>query len=148
MREPVLQYQSGSKDVLTDVLDAITQTNGTLTGGRAADKDKLIEEVISLIDKDGIQRNLSILGGEPMCDENITFTIDLLKATKQKFPFITTYVWTGYTLEELQDKYNDISIFKNIDILIDGRFILEERDITLPLRGSRNQRILKKKFDF
>ena len=82
-----------------------------------------------------------------MCDENITFTIDLLKATKQKFPFITTYVWTGYTLEELQDKYNDISIFKNIDILIDGRFILEERDITLPLRGS-NQRILKKKFDF
>jgi anaerobic ribonucleoside-triphosphate reductase activating protein len=60
------------------------------------------------------------------------------------YPDIKTYVWTGYTLEELK-KINNIYIKKAleiIDVLIDGPYIESERDITLPMRGSRNQRII------
>jgi len=66
------------------------------------------------------------------------------------FPQIKIFVWTGYTIEELKAE-NDSSIntiLSNINVLIDGRYIEAERDITLPLRGSKNQRILYKDIDF
>ena len=66
------------------------------------------------------------------------------------YPSIKIFVWTGYTLEELKnrnDKYIK-NILSHINVLIDGKFIQAERDITLPLRGSSNQRILYKNIDF
>ena len=65
-------------------------------------------------------------------------------------PNIKIYIWTGDTIEHLQ-KLNDPEInciLTNIDVLIDGPFIQAERDITLELRGSRNQRILYRGVDF
>ena len=59
------------------------------------------------------------------------------------FPNSTIYCWTGYKLEDL-DKY----YLEFIDVLIDGPYLQEQRDITLPLRGSSNQRILYKGKDF
>jgi anaerobic ribonucleoside-triphosphate reductase activating protein len=119
-------------------------------GGRAIeDEQKLIEEILNAIDANGIQRNLSLLGGEPLCDENnnIEFSFHLLKAAKERYPDIKTYVWTGSTLEQLQKEYKK-ELFDYIDVLIDGEFILAERDITLKLRGSKNQRVLYKNVDF
>ena len=62
------------------------------------------------------------------------------------------FVWTGYTIEELkeQEKQDEriSSILKLTDTLIEGRFMLAERDITLPLRGSRNQRVLQLGIDY
>ena len=113
-------------------------------GGRAIeDEQKEIDNILNLINQNGVQRNLSILGGEPLHKNNISFVKNLLKQAKEKYPTIKTFVWTGYLLEEL-DK-NDL---QNIDILIDGKFIEELRDITLELRGSSNQRILYKGKDF
>jgi anaerobic ribonucleoside-triphosphate reductase activating protein len=71
----------------------------------------------------------------------------VLREVKNKYPTIKTFVWTGFTIEELIDDKN-ITILDYIDVLIDGRYIAEERDLTLPLRGSRNQRILRKGIDF
>ena len=116
-------------------------------GGNEIDIDILINEILIAIEANGIQRNLSILGGEPMAQRNISNTLYILEQVKKHFPNIKTYVWTGYTIEELLSLYNK-EILQNIDILIDGRFILEERDITLKLRGSKNQRILYKGTDF
>ena len=116
-------------------------------GGNEIDIDILINEILIAIEANGIQRNFSILGGEPMAQRNISNTLYILEQVKKHFPNIKTYVWTGYTLEELLSLYNK-EILQNIDILIDGRFILEERDITLKLRGSKNQRILYKGTDF
>lgn len=116
-------------------------------GGNEIDIDILINEILIAIEANGIQRNFSVLGGEPMAQRNISNTLYILEQIKKHFPKIKTYVWTGYTIEELLSLYNK-EILQNIDILIDGRFILEERDITLKLRGSKNQRILYKGTDF
>ena len=116
-------------------------------GGKEIDIDILINEILIAIEANGIQRNFSILGGETMAKRNISNTLYILEQIKKHFSNIKTYVWTGYTIEELLSLYNK-EILQNIDVLIDGRFILEERDITLKLRGSKNQRILYKGTDF
>ena len=107
-------------------------------------------DILKAILKNGIQRNFSLLGGEPLCPENRAFVCNLIKKIRETYPTIKIFVWTGYELEELRAE-NDKAIneiLKNIDVLITGRFILEQRDITLPLRGSRNQQILYKGEDF
>ena len=107
-------------------------------------------DILKAISKNGIQRNFSMLGGEPLCPENRAFVCNLIKKVRETYPTIKIFVWTGYELEELRAE-NDKAIneiLENIDVLITGRFILEQRDITLPLRGSRNQKILYKGEDF
>ena len=107
-------------------------------------------DILKAISKNGIQRNFSMLGGEPLCPENRAFVCNLIKKVRETYPIIKIFVWTGYELEELRAE-NDKAIneiLENINVLITGRFILEQRDITLPLRGSRNQKILYKGEDF
>lgn len=115
----------------------------SFSGGYEVDENEIIEKILQYLVENGVQRNLSILGGEPLCIENINFTITLLAKAKEKYPSIKTFVWTGYCMEKFSKE-----ILENIDVLIDGPFILEERDITLKLRGSKNQRILYNGFDF
>ncbi len=68
----------------------------------------------------------------------------MIKTVKEKSPRTKIYLWTGYLYEELkeQDNRHIQYILQNINTLIDGPFIQEERDITLKMRGSRNQRII------
>ena len=107
---------------------------------------EVIDKVCSLINKNGVNRNLSILGGEPLASYNLENTKNLILEVRKKFPNIKIYLWTGYYYEDLDKKNNTINkILKNIDVLIDGPFILEKRDITLELRGSTNQRVIKLK---
>lgn len=115
--------------------------------GKEDSKENILNKILTLLNKNSIHRNLSILGGEPLCDENIDFTMEILKQVKQKYPSIKTFVWTGYTYEELCKLYKDI-IFDNIDVLVDGKYDKNQRDITLKLRGSKNQRVLRKNIDF
>lgn len=93
-----------------------------------------------LLKKNGIRRNLSILGGEPLCNDNIAIVFDLLMVVKYDMPWTKTFVWTGGKFEALKLVYP--STMKLIDVLIDGPFDITQRDITLPLRGSPNQRII------
>lgn len=89
------------------------------------------------------------MGGEPLCPANIGLVKEICYTVRRKIPNIKIYIWTGYIYEELKEYYrNSIdlrSIFKIADILIDGPYINEERDITLAMRGSRNQRIINLK---
>lgn len=102
---------------------------------------KEIDYIRDSIIKNGIQRNFSVLGGEPMHDKNITIVMFMLSYLKIVYPSIKTYVWTGYTFEYLLDKYGKW-IFRDIDTLIDGKFELGKKNITLKLRGSSNQRVI------
>jgi len=118
-------------------------------GGKELPPDflKIIDDAITA---NGIQRNFSILGGEPLCLENKSLVNETVAHVRNTFPNIKIYIWTGDTIEHLQ-KLNDPEInciLTNIDVLIDGPFIQAERDITLELRGSRNQRILYRGVDF
>lgn len=119
-------------------------------GGKYINNQLLIEEIFTALTENGIQRNFSVLGGEPLAPQNINDTWEILWHVKRKFPNIKTYVWTGYTLEELYKLYESSkeTLLENVDVLIDGRFELKQRDITLKLRGSSNQRILYKGVDF
>lgn len=116
-------------------------------GGTEIDMGELTTKVIQAIEKNGVKRNLSILGGEPLCPHNIDFVVSLVNIVRTLFPDIKIFIWTGYRLEDLQEKYQQ-SLFDKIDVLIDGPFVLAERDITLKLRGSKNQRVLYKGIDF
>jgi anaerobic ribonucleoside-triphosphate reductase activating protein len=89
----------------------------------------------------GIKRNFSILGGEPLHSNNIKEVTTIINEIKTFDNSIKIYVWTGYLYEDLLKKYGE-KIFKNIDVLIDGRFEMKEKDVTLKLRGSSNQRII------
>ena len=106
-------------------------------GGKEIDEEVLINKVIKAINKNGILRNLSILGGEPLCGLNIRFINKLIATTKQKYPSIKVWVWTGYLYEDIEKSLSD-----GIDVLIDGRFEIDKKDITLPYRGSSNQRVI------
>lgn len=112
-------------------------------GGNLIEYNELLDKIIKVINKNGILRNFSILGGEPLCKENIDLVDKLINDIKKVYPTILIYCWTGYTLEELTDNFNNMpNVLKNIDVLIDGRFILEQRDVSLHLRGSSNQRVI------
>jgi anaerobic ribonucleoside-triphosphate reductase activating protein len=116
-------------------------------GGEYINNWRLIEQISEAITANGIQRNFSILGGEPFAPQNIDDTYQILWHIKERFPSIKTFVWTGYTLQQLQDLYED-TLLDNVDVLIDGPFIKAERDITLKFRGSKNQRILYRGVDY
>lgn len=112
------------------------------------DIEEVLNKLISLINKNGIMRNLSFLGGEPLYNKNLEDTIYIAKKIKEIYPEIKIYLWTGYLLEDLQEKSKTNIDYKEIleliDVLIDGPFVLEKRDLTLKLRGSSNQRIFRK----
>lgn len=111
-------------------------------GGIEYDEDELINEIIEAISANGIQRNLSILGGEPLDTiRKIDFLNCLLLTIRRQFPDIKICLWTGYKYEYLKTVEDYSFILRSINYLIDGPFEIENRDITLKWRGSRNQHI-------
>ena len=102
------------------------------------------QEIMEKLNKNGVMRTLCILGGEPLNEENIGDVLNLIGWCKLDYPDLKIYVWTGYTLEELEERDDDDvrAVLRNITFLIDGRYEQDKRDTTLPLRGSSNQRIL------
>ena len=99
---------------------------------------------------------LSILGGEPLCFNNIYRVSKLVKECRKRYgDSKDIWIYSGYTLEELEDQYEKgQSIFfrtcyniiiNNIDVLVDGRFVEDLKDISLKFRGSSNQRIINMK---
>ena len=107
--------------------------------------DDTIDEIIAAIGANGIQRKLCIMGGEPFYRDNPEEVLRLINKVVDTYSNIKIYVWTGYTYEELYQRpsYTISMILQSIDYLIDGPYIQEERDITLKMRGSKNQRILR-----
>ena len=91
---------------------------------------------------------ISILGGEPLNPHNIMSLSDLIMWFKEDFPNKNIWLWTGYTWEELMDRCDssqeeDLNwILFEINVLVDGKFIEEEKDLTLRWCGSRNQRVI------
>lgn len=84
------------------------------------------------------------MGGEPLCPENLFLTHMVIAAVKEALPDTLVYVWTGYLYEDLAKQADTHLqyILTTADYLIDGPYVEEQRDITLFMRGSRNQRII------
>ena len=115
-------------------------------GGKEFNPD-LINEIIEGLTANGVKRNFCIMGGEPLCDENLLLTCMVLQNVKLHFPQIKIYLWTGYYYEQLLEKTDPkIKIILDmVDVLIDGPYEENNRDITLIMRGSSNQNIINLK---
>ena len=94
---------------------------------------------------------LSILGGDPLEQENQVDVLPLLTRFKKRYPNKTLWVYTGYVLERdlLPGQRKHVEgvtdcILDLVDILVDGPFIEAQKDLSLRFRGSRNQRLLSK----
>lgn len=123
-------------------------------------------QILKLIEPEYITR-FSILGGEALLPQNVSDLALLIHDIKVKREDIKVWLWTGTTFEDLykltflRTKPNDeildslgwdnraladlAYILNNIDYMIDGRFIQEQKDLTLKFRGSKNQRWLNMK---
>lgn len=109
--------------------------------------DKTIEEILSYLAPDYIV-GLTLLGGEPFEQENQEGLIKLLKAVRKKYPNKNVWCYTGFVLDKelwgtsRASGKNANELLSLIDVLVDGRFVEELKDITLRFRGSSNQRII------
>ena len=99
--------------------------------------DETIEEVLNLCDKEFIT-GLSILGGEPMHPLNIKGTIKLAKAFKERYPEKTIWSWSGFLIDNIDDKEK----LNYLDVLVDGQYVDELHNPTLKWCGSENQRVI------
>ena len=109
---------------------------------------------IKLIDRPYINR-ISVLGGEPLAEQNLDEVLSLIKEIRISFPEKTIWLYTGYDFDILKSRYNEYKytpfaanadewltrweIISNVDVLVDGEYIDEQKDLTLKWRGSKNQ---------
>lgn len=105
--------------------------------------DKAMEDQIiaDLNDPRIIHDGLSLSGGDPLYPGNVAGILQLVKRVKAETQNKNIWLWTGYRVEELTDAQREVLAY--IDVVVDGRFVLAEKDLRLAWRGSRNQRILK-----
>lgn len=87
---------------------------------------------------------LSLLGGEPLskCSDNRKQVVQLCRECKERFPEKDIYLWSGYTFEEIAEDRSMRDILNYVDCIIDGPFVESKKDLSCPLRGSSNQRVI------
>ena len=112
---------------------------------------KVENRFMQIIDRSYIKR-VSILGGEPLSDENLTTVLHIVRTIKERYPNKTIWLYSGYTWENIfpsisLDELNTRNIYQqNIlsfcDVMVDGQFVDNLKDLSLKFRGSSNQRII------
>lgn len=98
-----------------------------------------LNQLYNLIDKPYIER-LTILGGEPLADNNLEMVQHIISSFKIKYPTKSIWIYTGYKYENLSEE--QLTAISKADVLVDGQFIENQKDIQLKFRGSRNQRVI------
>lgn len=100
--------------------------------------DETLEELLRMLENPHVA-GLSILGGDPFEPENMGTVLGICYAVRERFgDSKTIWMWTGYSWEDLRHEV----VMDYIDVLVDGPFVEELRDLTLWYRGSGNQRVI------
>ncbi|RKJ06403.1 anaerobic ribonucleoside-triphosphate reductase activating protein [bacterium D16-54] len=105
------------------------------------------EEILRLLSPEYIE-GLTLLGGEPLEPVNQEGLLPLIKEVRARFPEKTIWCFTGYDFEKdvLGNMFPSSSVTQELvplfDVIVDGRFVEEKRNLRLKFRGSENQRIL------
>ena len=106
-------------------------------------QDKILELL-----KPGYIQGFTLLGGEPFEPENQRALLPFLQKVREKYPQKDIWCFSGFTWEELRTEGSHSrcectdGMLSCLDVLVEGRFVEAEKDISLRFRGSRNQRIL------
>ena len=113
--------------------------------------DKAKEELFEALDKSYIQ-GITLSGGHPLEGENVQTIYLLIKEIKEKFPTKDIWLYTGLTLEQIfptvvTDDFDIKRFYRQMitmmsDVVVDGKYVEELRDITLKWKGSSNQRVI------
>lgn len=131
--------------------NCFNQDTWDFSGGKEWNR-KIEDEFMKLVNRPYIKR-VSLLGGEPLADENVLDIMRLINRIKTECPDKKIWCYTGYTWEQIfpivnpylnltQAEMTRQNTVKNCDILVDGRFVEEEKDLSLEFRGSKNQKII------
>lgn len=109
------------------------------------------QELFDALNKQYI-RGITLSGGHPLANNNVEDVYLLTKELKEKFPTKDVWLYTGYTWEQIfptvcLDVFNSNNMYRKVvvemcDVVVDGPYIEEQRDITLKFRGSKNQRLI------
>ncbi|MCI8304535.1 MAG: anaerobic ribonucleoside-triphosphate reductase activating protein [Lawsonibacter sp.] len=103
-----------------------------------------MEKILTLLAPDHI-RGLSLLGGEPFEPENQSPVLELVKQVRARLPQKSIWCYSGYLFEELAAGgvgEHSRELLEKLDVLVDGPFVLAEKDLGLRFRGSSNQRVV------
>ena len=111
-----------------------------------------MQEILSELAKPYIS-HFTLSGGHPLEHQNINTVYRIVKTVKEKFPDKTIWLYTGYTWEEILEQYKiwedhevngicSLDVVSYCDVLVDGRYEDDKRDISLAWRGSSNQRVI------
>ena len=119
--------------------------------------EKTKNKFMELIDRPYIRR-ISILGGEPLAEQNLDEVLSLIKEIRILYPEKTIWLYTGYNFDLLKSQYDEYKntpfaasadewltrweIISNVDVFVDGEYIDEQKDLTLKFRGSKNQHVI------
>lgn len=109
-----------------------------------------LAEILTALEPEYI-RGFSLLGGEPLAPENRATVLKVLEAVATTYPEKDIWCYTGYVYEKdiqtwiAQGDETVRKIMEHIHVLVDGPFIMAQRNLKLPFRGSENQRILNLK---
>lgn len=106
-----------------------------------------IAEILEML-KPSYIRGITLLGGEPFEPQNQPALVELLRQIRQRYPEKSIWAFSGYLFDAdiLSGRLGDPAVTKEfvsyLDVLVDGRFVEEKKDLTLRFRGSSNQRII------
>ena len=114
--------------------------------------EKTKNKFMELIDRPYIKR-VSFLGGECLADQNLDVVLDLIKEIRISYPEKTIWLYTGYKIEDIFYPYiinqpmtceqrKRIDVIRYVDVLVDGEYIDEQKDLSLKFIGSKNQRVI------
>lgn len=101
--------------------------------------EEMTEEIIGYL-KEPTVRGLSILGGEPF--QNAKDLKEIVKDIKKEVGNKDIWIWSGYTYEEILEDDDMFELLEQCDVLIDGKYVEELKNLSLRFRGSENQRII------
>ncbi len=108
---------------------------------------EVIDSILAMM-ATGHIKGITLLGGEPFEPENQPALLDLVRQIRAKYPEKSIWCFSGYLFDRdiLPGRLGDSAITKallsHIDVLVDGPFVMEKKDLTLRFRGSSNQRLI------
>ena len=95
------------------------------------------QEIFAELEKPYIS-GVTFSGGDPLHTQNRSYTGKLIDEIHEKYPDKTIWVYTGYEWQDVKD----LPFMSKVDVLVDGRFEISLKDVTLPWKGSSNQKVI------
>lgn len=105
-----------------------------MSGGIEVTEEEFAQVILNQINP--LHRGITISGGEPSLQADAVHKV--LRIVKEAKPQLDIWLYSGYTFEKIKT----LAMLELVDVLVDGPFILNEKSLDLPFRGSKNQRII------